>query len=293
MGGDIKLMKTLIKFLFVTMIFVMVGKSTDAQILSKNPMNDVVEKKHTKQSRPSSYHYIREADIMWQKRIWRDIDLKQKSNMGLYYPVIPHNDWKSFTTVIMDGIKEGAITAYKDTQTNEFTIPLTYQELIDKMSTTETISVPYYDEDGTMLYKDSVFTNVFEPSDIRIIRLKEDWFFDRQRSVTEVRVLGVCFITEDTDESGKWRGYSPEFWIYFPEARATLAKSEMYNRGNRAARLSFDDVFQKRMFNSVVIKEDNVYDRYITDYMSGNDALYEAERVKNDMFEFEHNLWEY
>jgi len=286
-------MKTLIKFLFVAILFVVIGKTSEAQILSKNPRNDIVEKKHTQQSKPSSYHYVREGDIMWQKRIWRDVDLKQKANMGLYYPAIPHNDWKSFATIILDGIKEGKITAYQDTQTNEFTIPLTYQELMDNLSETETISVPYYDEDGAMQYKDSIFVSEFDPSDIKMIRLKEDWFFDRQRSVTEVRILGICFITESTDEKGNWRGNNPAFWIYFPESRNVLAKHEMYNRGNRAARLSFDDVFQKRMFTSVIVKEDNVYDRYIVDYMTGNDALYEAERVKNDMFEFEQNLWEY
>jgi len=109
----------------------------------------------------------------------------------------------------------------------------------------------------------------------------------------DVRILGLCPVKDDFDEDGIFRGYKPLFWIYFPEARPIFAKNEVFNRFNDAERRTYDDVFWKRMFGSYVYKEQNVYDRKIVDYAMGLDALLEAERVKNDLFKFEHDLWEY
>ncbi|HOI88770.1 MAG TPA: gliding motility protein GldN, partial [Lentimicrobium sp.] len=100
-------------------------------------------------------------------------------------------------------------------------------------------------------------------------------------------------VRDNLDEKGLFRGYDPLFWIYFPEARPVLAKAEVFNRNNSAARKTYDDIFWKRMFTSYIYKEDNVYDRRISDYATGIDALMEAERVKTDLFMFEHNLWEF
>ena len=106
-----------------------------------------------------------------------------------------------------------------------------------------------------------------------------------------VRILGICpvMIKERNDEE-----YSePLFWIYFPEARPVLAHAEVFNRFNDAARRSYDEIFMKRFFNSYIYKEQNVYDRRISEYAQGLDALLEAERIKNDLLNFEQSLWEY
>ncbi|MBR6930123.1 MAG: hypothetical protein IKH61_07845, partial [Bacteroidales bacterium] len=66
-----------------------------------------------------------------------------------------------------------------------------------------------------------------------------------------------------------------------------------FNRNNSAQRRTYDEVLQKRIFDSYIIKEENVYDRYINSYAFNIDALYESERIKNEMFDFEQSLWEY
>jgi len=140
---------------------------------------------------------------------------------------------------------------------------------------------------------DTIIAQQFYTTDVKMFRIKEDWFFDRQRSQMDVRILGICPVIDDFDERGEFRGYKPLFWIYFPEARPIFAKSEIFNRQNSANRLTYDDAFWKRMFGSYIYKEENVYDRKISEYATGMDALLEAERVKNELFEFEHDLWEY
>jgi gliding motility associated protien GldN len=140
---------------------------------------------------------------------------------------------------------------------------------------------------------DTVLQVKFNPLDVKMIRIKEEWFFDKQRSQMDVRILGICPVRDSYTESGEYRGKEPMFWIYFPEARPLFAKSEVFNRFNDNERRTYDDVFWKRMFDSYIYKEQNVYDRKIADYATGLDALLEAERIKGDLFKFEHDLWEF
>jgi gliding motility associated protien GldN len=124
--------------------------------------------------------------------------------------------------------------------------------------------------------------------------VKEDWFFDKQRSVMDVRIIGLCPLIEKKTETGESTGADrPLFWIYFPEARPVLAGQYVYVRQNDAANHSFDDIFWKRMFSSYVRKESNVYDRGLYDYRTGLDLLLESDRVKNDIFLYEHDLWQF
>ena len=123
--------------------------------------------------------------------------------------------------------------------------------------------------------------------------VKEVWFFDRNYSRMDVRIFGLCPIREYLDESGEvvWR---QTFWINYPEAINLLARYEVFNAGNDAQRRSFDDIFIKRYFGSYIVQEANMYDnRSIESYAVGVDARLESERIKNEIFNFEHDLWEF
>ena len=112
----------------------------------------------------------------------------------------------------------------------------------------------------------------------------------------ECRIIGIAPLMLAEDEYGNVREgniQKPLFWIYYPEARKLLANAEAFNRENDTERRTFDDVFHKRMFNSYIIKESNVYNRRIEDYKTGLDALLEAERIKSEIINLEHDMWEY
>ena len=143
--------------------------------------------------------------------------------------------------------------------------------------------------------------------DILKLRLTEQWFFDKERSVMEVRTIGICLLKDEykflPGPGGTfiklYFATTELFWIYFPEARPLLSQMECYNTKNDGARMSFDDIFWKRLFSGYIVKEENVYDRPISSmgqdvgYLKGLDALLEGEKIKNQMIEYEHNLWEY
>ena len=132
-----------------------------------------------------------------------------------------------------------------------------------------------------------------ESRDIKQYKIKEDWIFDKQRSVVDIRIIGIAPMKEVKGEDGEVRGFAEVFWLYFPECRYVFANWEAFNRENDAERRSFEDIFWKRQFSSYVTKWSNVYDRQVSAYKTGVDAWLEGEEIKQALFEFEHDLWNF
>ncbi|MBL0329890.1 MAG: gliding motility protein GldN [Bacteroidetes bacterium] len=250
-------------------------------------------KENTPNKEVTSYPSLREADVMWSKRVWRVIDLREKMNHPLYYPESPLLDRKNLYDVIIDAaLKEGKITLFDNPATDDqFRYEMTSTEANNKLSPIVMMYVERLDGSGF----DSVPTpQPIVSSQVWKYWIKEDWFYDKQRSVLDVRIIGICPLIEKVSESGEHLGADkPLFWIYFPEARPVFATSEVYMRKNDAERRTLDDIFWKRMFSSYIRKESNVYDRGIYDYKVGLEQQLESERVKSDIFTYEHDLWHF
>jgi gliding motility associated protien GldN len=285
-------MKKLVFICSVILIFNSVQNSSYCQNnLGKQPLDGIYNKYNTPDREPIPYTSIREADVMWSKRIWRVIDMRQKINLPFYYPTDEQKGRKSLMQILFNGIKENTITAYS-TGDEEFLSRLTPAEFSNSLVKMDTLRLtrnyePYEEYD-------TVIPKIFSPADVYLIRVKEDWFFDKQRSVMDVRIIGLCPIKEVMDDNtGEFQGYKPLFWVYFPECRKLFANNEVYNKWNDAERRTYEDVFFKRLFGSYIYKETNVYDRKISQYAKGMDGLLEAERIKDELFKTEHDLWEY
>ena len=255
----------------------------------KEPEANVVKRTHYKERLPIQYPPLREADLMWQRRIWREIDFIQKQNHPFYFPTEPKYGRASFASVVIDSIKSGHIVAYEHNEPMLFQLPMTPPQFEKSLTSGETISVIEQAEDGSQRTVEKTVTNEMKPSDIRRIRLMEDWYFDKQRSMFEVRIIGIAFIAQDTD--GKM---TTKFWIYYPHSRRALSRAEnLMTGGNRAQAYSYTTMLEKRNFSGLITKVDNVYDRYINSYTKQEEALYEAARLKREILEFENTLWEY
>jgi len=148
---------------------------------------------------------------------------------------------------------------------------------------------------------DANYETVYYPSefdwiqttDIIQYKIKEDWFFDKETSTQQVRILGIAPVVYAKDENGNITGTKDLFWLYFPECRYVFQNFFVQSRNNDSQRMSFDDLFWKRMFTSYIEKESNLYDRDIDTYKAGVNALLEAEKIKTKIFNFEHDLWSF
>lgn len=298
----------------IVAIFIFTFFSGTAQVLDPEYGPRAWKKENAKQEVAVTLTHIREADVMWSKRIWRTIDLRQKENLPLYYPLQEVTLGKrSFVQIIYDLLKDPNVDlpAY---ETYELMNKIPNEEVLGKFATSKEFDSLYFDADGICQGTlKNIFSNDFQKVKPQVIKIKlmEDWFFDKQRSVMDVRILALAieipiFVINENqtycdgtgqDEIvfGGWKSTEGKtsIWFFFPDLRDALASNECYKRQNDAARITFDDVFLKRTFQSYITREENVYDRFIDEYTSSLDALLEAEKIKEEMRDFEMNLWQY
>jgi gliding motility associated protien GldN len=247
----------------------------------------IYDKENAVNRRFIPYTHLREGDVTWEKRVWREIDMREKVNQPLYYPIELVQGRISLFQLLAKYILNDQIIAFAD---QEFQIPLEKMAIRDKLKKCDSIPQQSYLPDGT-----EVTTNVYQCDSTSIFRairkyqLKEDWFFDKQKSVLEVRIIGMGVYTYDEDKEAP----REQFWVYFPACRPFFAKHEVFNTKNDSERRTFEDIFWKRQFASTIIKESNAYDRNIGEYSKGIDALLESDRIKGDIFRWEHDLWHF
>jgi gliding motility associated protien GldN len=297
------------KLILLLVTFTLCLVDVNAQdVLTTEEMNSVYKKEKHHNKIVQKYAPLRQADVMWSRKIWREIDMRQKINHPFYYPEndgVGHTiqDRKSLIDVIYSAIQEGSITAYDNAAMDDEFREEMSQDAIKKIGGAKEEMVEVVDWDAVAEGADpseatrmELNKTAFDRNSIKKWRLKEEWFFDKQRSVMDVRIIGLAPLQEDKDEvNGQILGtFSPLFRVYFPEAREILINAEVFNLvKNNAERRTYDDIFWKRMFGSTIVKESSVMDRKINEYMVGLDALLEAERIKTEIFNIEHDLWEY
>jgi gliding motility associated protien GldN len=282
-------MNSIMKGLGTLAVIALFAVSSSDAVAQADVLDGVYIPEHAPSRKVISYTPLREADVMWTQRIWRMIDLREKINHPLYYPEVPKSNFKSLYDVIKDGIIEGTITAY-DPIDDEFRNPMTKDEVLARLSQADT-SLEENFETGEL--EEVIITNDVLATDMRRYELKEDWFFDKQRSVQEARIIGISPQVAKYDESRNEIGKSPLFWIYYPQARYVFANQVVFNRQNDAERRTYEDILWKRMFNSYISKESNVYDRNIFEYTMGIAYQLESEKIKNKLFLLEHDLWSF
>jgi gliding motility associated protien GldN len=285
-------MKNLVRSLAACTLLAVGSIGAEAQV--QTVLDGAYVKEHNATKRVIPYPHLREADVMWAQRVWQVIDLREKMNHPLYYPTEEIEDRKSLFDVVKHALLvEGSLTAYSLGPTDdddEFRFPMSQTEL-DSLLNPWIVS---YTEDPLTFEPIEVRTqDPVQSSTITQYKIKEDWIFDKQRSERYVRIIGIAPMKEDYDDEGVKRGYKTLFWLYFPECRYVFANWDVYNFQNDAQRRTFEDIFQKRLFSSYIIKETNVYDRPIMGYARGIDALLEADRIKQELFLIEHDLWHY
>ncbi len=283
-------MKKLILYLGIIVFSLLISKNqANAQII-----NGAFKRADIVQKKPMPLPTVREADVFWSQKLWRVIDLREKMNQLLYYPTSEMEGRVNLINLLMQGIENGQITPYDASADDDFKVPMSYAQVKENFGakTTQEEKIDFDTGERKMVE----VTGDIRLNEIKQYMIKEEWYFDKQNSTLNVRIIGICPIREfvnEGDASGEVRR-TKLFWIYYPEARPLLASNLVLNQYNPALQMSFDDLFIKRLFNSYIVKEENVYDnREISSYLTGKEAMEESKRIENEIFDFEQDLWEY
>lgn len=283
--------------LIILVIMSMFAANLNAQILDEPespPRDSFYEDISYKQRKPFTFPYVRKADVVWEWRIWRVIDFREKQNQVFYYPIAPDQGRVNLFYALEQAIDDGRIKVYHDDEFKEEI--LDWQEVKMSLIPAQTITIDVEDIDGTLYQQDTLIQIALRIEDIKTLRIKENWFIDKNRTVQDVRISGFSPIYYRVTDEGAAPIPYPLFWVRYddPEVRELLANTEVYNFKNDAQRRTYDDIFLKRMFSSYIIRESNIYStRTINQYTSGDESLLESNNIKNAIYNFEEDMWEY
>ena len=286
-------MNNFFKFTLLTITIVTFSFESNSQV--QNVLDGAYIKELNLTKRVIPYPHLREADVMYVTRIWQKMDLKQKINQPFYYPVQPIKDRKSLFDVIRQGLlaDDPTLIAYDPGPNNdddEFRIEFSRDEIYDILNPID--SSMKQNEYGEDIGYETIQQRIGSDQITQYL-LKEDWIWDRQRSERYVRIIGIAPLIEGRNDRGDLLGTRPLFWLYYENCRYVFANAEAFNLLNDAQRRTYEDLFQMRYFSSYIVKESNVYDREMINYVKGMDALAESERIKEELFILEHDLWHY
>lgn len=232
---------------------------------------------------------IREADVLWKKRVWMEIDTRQKQNFAFRYPGDEESGGGMYIEILIDAIKNGKITAFRD---DRFTIEMNADDVLKALAPPP--DTTYRERvDGTT--EMIIVKKDWNPENITKYRLKEDIIFDKNVGRMVHRIIGLAPYLDILNEDNSYRGSTPLFWLSYADLRPINVKYEVYNPENDVFRMTWDDFFEKRHFASYVLKStmDNILQTDISNSKKGIDRLYESEQVKERLFNKEHDLWVY
>jgi len=274
--------------LIIILILTILASSSYSQNLSG--YGEIFKRRTVTKRKPVPYQSVREADVIWAKLLWREVNLREKINLPLYFPEKPMDGRCSLIDLLLKGIKEETIVAF-DTDDDEFRVPITL-DAIRKRLGAGVDSVDIDQEDGSI--KRVANISEVKSFEVKRIIIKELWYFDKQSSTMQVRIIGLCPVREYYKKNDPELKQMKVFWVNYDECRDLLVSNDVFNNRNDALRFSYDDLFIKRRFNSIIKKESNVYNnRPISSYADGLDAMIESDRIKNEMFNWEQDLWQY
>ncbi len=266
-----------------------IGKKTEEQIAYDN-------------DKPLPYGYTAQRDILWSRTTWEIIDLDERVNLPLYYPIDTNNigsDRRSLYDVLVKNIKNGNIEdIYADSYFTEKRTLKDIQASLVYKDTTD-LGVEQFNAEGTV---DEQYVRSFslDAGDIQEWRIRGFWYIDKRQGELKYRLLGICPVANEA--RSKAFGDDPVdskvelFWVWFPGAREVLHEAQAFNRKNTSQSISFDHLLNSRRFSAVIYKEDNVQgDRAVDDYITDNALmqLLESDRIKESIRNTEIDMWNY
>ncbi|UMB55480.1 gliding motility protein GldN [Lutibacter sp. A64] len=266
-----------------------IGKKTAAQ-------------KAVDDDRPLPYGYVDDRDILWSKMVWEYIDLNERINLPLYYPVDTTNvasDRRSLFDTLLKGIRSGEITEVYDD--SYFTAKLTKAEINAKLFRVDTTDAGFDELNAGAINIDEYVDKInLTSQDIEGFKIKGYWYIDKRQGELKYRLLALAPIAPDVQTMGREdiniAEQLPLFWVWFPDARNLLHKMKVFNPKNSAFPISYDHILNARRFNSIIYQEENVYgDREVSEYVKGN-ALFqvmESNRIKEEIRNKELDMWSY
>jgi len=255
----------------------------------------------------------RTDDVVWSRIVYRIIDMRDKQNYQLYFPMVPNDEYRSLFRVILDAVVNGSLNGYSKVEREISPLYKTQltkdsirhliasvtvdtvnrntakNELISMDPITQKLSI------SNFLYKDYV-KNQFK------FLIQEIYFFDKHTSRLYSKIIGIAPIYALTEgnlsgvntDAASYFQTSVICWFLFDELRPYLARQYVIPSGNDTQRLTYDDFFSQHLFSSYILGDSNINNRTLLQYLTNPEKIRkEQKRIETELLNFEQDLWEY
>lgn len=260
--------------------------------------NDFYQKNLNTGKQAMPYAFLRESDVVWKTTIWRNIDFREKFNQFFFYPVETERNTQgriSLVNLLLKAVANGEIEVFED---DDLTVPKDFAKVNSEINRERIVQVNEYDEwDEIVGSHDTTIHEDFNPEDVLSAKLKEFWYIDKQDTRQKVRIVGLALYRNDCRERAEGRECESVamFWVPMNDMRVrnVLVKSDAYDEHNTSLNRTYDDIFITRYFDSFVTRQSDVKNRTIASYLTGTDAILESQRIEDEIFNIESDMWEY
>lgn len=236
---------------------------------------------------------LREADVVYAKHVRRIIDIREKKNMVMNWPGNPFNQLLlNLATVGPDKNGFGEVMMYSSDSLNK---PMNLHDFTEQTKICDVVFIQDTLSDNPYEGHDSVICHPYEGYKIVRFQIDEEWIFDKQRGMFFPRIVSIAPLFQQSI-GGVDLPERPMFYVKYNDLRPYLVKQKVFNRQNDATGQTYFDFFEQRMFSSYVTMESNMYNYAIKDMPEFKDdpmeALYEGQRIQQDLIDKEQDFWE-
>lgn len=289
---------------FLAVVFLMTSQAfAQGNILNAKSPDEMFEttdeQKANDNDAPLPYGYVEKRDVLWAKNTWETVDLDERVNFPLYYPIDTMNigsDRRSLFDVIMKNVKDGTIDAiYNDSY---FTEKITLDDIRASVERIDTTDAGFSEFNaGEPISDYNIEKRSITAYNVQAYNIRGYWYIDKRQGELKYRLLGFAPVVPDVNFLDDPTQPGIElFWVWFPGVRDILHEAKAFNRKNTSMPISFDHLLNSRRFSGIVYKEDNVQgDRQVKEYINNNAMmqLLESNRIKEQIRDIEQDLWNY
>ena len=226
-------------------------------------------------------------DVVWRRDIYREIDLNQNANGGLYYPVEPIDKQLNLFTYVFKLALNGYIPVYEyRLDGNEL---FTDSAKVQMKTILDNFHIYYEEKDGKIRVDNSDIPS----AEVKLYYLKESAYFDQANSTFHRKVLAICPVMLREDDFGGEAAKYPLFWVKYSDLAPYLSRQTvMTSNLNNAAMMSMEDYFTLNRYEGKIYKTNNMLGKTLAQYCPTDSALQQEQmRIEAELKAFEEKIF--
>lgn len=229
-----------------------------------------------------------DEDVVWRRDIYRELDLNEDANAGLYYPVEPIGNQMNLFTSIFRLMMTGKINVYQYRMDGNESFAAA--DRVQPLAFLDNYHIYYEKQNNGRIKLDN---SDIPSSEVKAYYIKESTYYDQRSATFHTKVLALCPIMTRDDDFGDGGTKYPLFWVKYDDLAPFLAKQQMMTSNlNNAAVMSVDDYFIRTQYKGKIYKTNNMLGKTLAQYCPNDSAMTKEQKcIEAELAAFEKNVW--